>query len=159
MSTKSQNEEAEATTDMEASAPSKNGVVKVLDRDSILASSDIVTEKVEVPEWGGIVYVRSMTGRERDEFEESILVEKRERTRSGFRTTRQASLSNFRAKLAARVTYDAEGNRIFTDADASKLGEKNSAPLQRIVAKAQELSGMTDEDVEDLVDELGKDQN
>lgn len=157
MSTTKIREGAEEAT---VSAPSsENGVSKVLSRDAILGASDIVTEVVEVPEWGGIVYVRSMTGRERDEFEESILVDKREKTRTGTRLTRQASLQNFRAKLAARVTYDADGQRLFSDADASLLGAKNSGALQRIVKKAQELSGMTDEDVEDMVIELGEDKN
>lgn len=143
-----------------ASAPSPNGVSHVLTRDAIFAVSDIVTEYVEIPEWKGGVYVRSMTGKERDEFEESIMVDKRERTKGGgTRLTRQASLSNFRAKLAARVTYDADGNRLFTDADIPRLGTKSSGALQRIVKKAQELSGMTDEDVEDMVEELGEDRN
>lgn len=160
MSTKTR-EGAEEAPALEASAPSpENGMTKFLSRDAILTASDIVTEVVEIPEWGGAVFVRSMTGKERDEFEESILVDKKERTsRGGTRLTRQASLHNFRAKLAARVTYDADGNRLFSDQDASKLGEKNSGALQRIVAKAQELSGMTDEDVEDLVEELGEGRN
>ena len=47
--------------------------MKLLSRDEILAASDLTKELVEVPEWGGSVYVRAMTGTERDSYEESVL--------------------------------------------------------------------------------------
>jgi hypothetical protein len=40
-----------------------------LTRDSILNAKDLKKELVKVPEWGGEVYVRCMTGSERDAFE------------------------------------------------------------------------------------------
>ena len=44
-----------------------------LSRDTILQREDIKTEDVEVPEWGGTVRVRGMSGVERDAFEASLI--------------------------------------------------------------------------------------
>ena len=41
----------------------------LLSKEAILAAQDVVTELVEVPEWGGSVRVRGLTGAERDAFE------------------------------------------------------------------------------------------
>ena len=45
----------------------------ILTRDQILQANDLVTETVEVPEWGGSVFVKSLTGVERDQFEAAIV--------------------------------------------------------------------------------------
>ena len=44
-----------------------------LSRDTILQREDIKTEDVEVPEWGGTVRVRGMSGVERDAFEAGLI--------------------------------------------------------------------------------------
>ena len=46
---------------------------KFLTRNEILAVDDLQTQKVDVPEWGGSVYVRGLTGSERDALEASIV--------------------------------------------------------------------------------------
>ena len=48
-----------------------------LSRDAILQREDIKTEDVEVPEWGGTVRVRGMSGVERDAFEASLIEQPR----------------------------------------------------------------------------------
>ena len=45
----------------------------LLTRDKILSADDIRSERVKVPEWGGEVIVREMTGAERDEWEGSVV--------------------------------------------------------------------------------------
>jgi len=40
-----------------------------LTRDAILAANDTKLVPVEIPEWGGTVYVRPMTGAERDSYD------------------------------------------------------------------------------------------
>jgi len=47
---------------------------KALTKEQILGASDIEIEKVDVSEWGGFVYVKGMTAKQRDDFEASILV-------------------------------------------------------------------------------------
>jgi len=113
-----------------------------LDRDAILTSDDIVTEYVEVPEWGGGVHVRGLTGRERDAYESSLLDQKGRSTK--------ANLQNARSKLVVMSTVDAKGTRLFTEGDILELSSKSAAALDRIWKKARSLSGMTDEDLEEL---------
>jgi hypothetical protein len=119
----------------------------MLTKDQILKADDIKTEKVEVPEWGGDVHIKTMTGTERDAFEQSII--------SGQKT----NLANIRAKLCARVIRDGNGKRLFTDADVAALGKKSAKALDRIFAKAQTLNGITAEDVEGLAKNSGTDLN
>ena len=44
-------------------------IIHILTRDEILESEDLATETVSVPEWGGSVIVRALTGTERDAYE------------------------------------------------------------------------------------------
>ena len=44
-----------------------------LTRDAILQATDLTFEDVAVPEWGGVVRVRGLTGTERDAFEASVV--------------------------------------------------------------------------------------
>ncbi len=115
---------------------------KLLKRDEILEAQDIATERVEVPEWGGDVLVRGMSGSERDQFEESIL------ERHGKR--REVSLRDIRAKLVAIAVVDEQGRQIFTEGDVAALTCKSAAALQRVFTAAQRLSGLSDQDVEEL---------
>jgi|SRR5690554_5882572 len=114
-----------------------------LSRDDILKASDIETREVDVPEWGGKVYVRGLTGSERDAYEASLVQ---------FRgKQRVPDLANARAKLVVRCIVDEEGNRVFTDADANALGKKSGAVLDRLFEVASKLSGLSDKDVDELV--------
>lgn len=114
----------------------------LLTRDAILQAQDLPTEQVHVPEWGGDVLVRALTGAERDRFEQSIVEQRGKNTRM--------NLQNIRAKLVALTVVDEQGNRIFKDEDVKWLGNKSAAALDRIFEVAQRLSGLRDEDVEEL---------
>ena len=46
---------------------------KLLSRDDILAVDDRVTEVVPVPEWGGAVTVRALSGNQRDKYQNDML--------------------------------------------------------------------------------------
>lgn len=123
-----------------------NGVTILLTRDSILAAPDLQTEVVEVPEWGGSVTVRGMTGAERDSFERSMV------DLSGKDT--KMNVVNFRAKMVARTVVDSAGKRLFRDDDATMLGTKSAAAINRVFKVAQRLSGMADDEVEELTTNL-----
>jgi hypothetical protein len=114
-----------------------------LSKDDILKAADNAPEEVECPEWGGSVLVRGMTGRERDAFEVSMMT-------SGRGGRREVNPVNVRAKLVARCVVDDDGNRLFTDADANELGAKSAAAVDRVYAVAARLSGMGDDDQEDM---------
>jgi len=107
-----------------------------LTRDAILGVQDLKTERVPVPEWGGDIYVRGMSGAERDAFEQSLMV--------GDKFTPD----NVRARLAARCICDEKGERLFSDADIVVLGAKNAAALDRVYDVAQRLSGIGKKDLD-----------
>lgn len=116
----------------------------ILKRDEILAADDITRELVPVPEWGGEVFVKSMSGTERDNFEASIV------TKRG--NDAQVNLKNIRAKLAAACLCDENGKRLFSDADIPVLAAKSAAALQRVFEVAQRLSGIGEADVKELAE-------
>lgn len=111
----------------------------MLNRDAILNADDLPRELVEVPEWGGNVYVRTLRGNERDNFEQSIVGKKQ-----------KTSLDNVRARFAVLTICDESGKRLFSDADAKALGDKSAAALDRVFAVSQRLNGFSQEDQEDL---------
>lgn len=114
-----------------------------LTREQILKADDLPRQEVEVPEWGGAVHVRTLTGAERDEFEGESL-QKRGRLR-------EVNLENLRARLCALCIVDADGLRLFNEMDVDKLGGKSAKALDRVFAVAQRMNGFTREDVEELV--------
>lgn len=114
-----------------------------LSREDILGANDEQYEEVHVPEWGGVVRLKGMSGSERDEFEASMIEERR-----GGTPTR--NFRNIRAKLVSLTIVDEDGKRVFEKADIEALGSKSAAALDRVFARAQVLSGLRDEDVEKL---------
>lgn len=119
---------------------------KILGRDEILNMSDQVVEEVYVSAWNGYVYVKSLTGSERDQFEKSIIEWK-----GKGRNTKAEMKDNIRAKLVALTVVDPETKKpIFTAGDIQALGNKNASALDTIFSKAQELSKLSDDDIEEL---------
>ena len=119
-----------------------------LTREQILGAEDLPRAEVPVPEWGGVVLVRSLTGRERDQYEESLI---RWRASGGQRVKVGADLANARARLVSLAVIDEDGTRLFSDQDVHALGEKSSRALERVFDVAARLSGLQPGDVEELV--------
>lgn len=121
-------------------------MTKILSRDDILGADDRQIRTVAVPEWGGEVLVRGLTGAERDRYEESLWV--------GRGKNRKLNWTNARAKLVAASVVGEDGKPLFTQRDVEALGAKSSAALDRIYSVAQELSGVTDGDMDEMLDEM-----
>ena len=115
----------------------------LLDRKSILEAADVGWREVDVPEWGGSVRVRAMTGAERDAFEASVI----EVDEQGLR---QFDQRDVRAKLAALTIVDESGQRLFSEQDVRLLSAKSAKALDRVYDAATKLSGMTKKDREAL---------
>lgn len=119
---------------------------RYLSREDILAVQDIQREEVPVPEWKiknvDLVLVQGLSGKERDELEASMIVGKGKNA--------NVNLKNLRAKVVARSIVGEDGKRIFTDADIPALSEKSAIALNRVYEVAQRLSGITQEDVDEL---------
>jgi hypothetical protein len=120
-------------------------MTQYLSAEDILGADDLKPQPVQVPEWGGAVLVRGMTGTERDRFEASVMDDKL----SG--VSRDKLLENYRARLAAACLVDEGGKRMFrSDAEVKRLGEKSGIALDRVAEVASRLSGLSDEDLEEL---------
>lgn len=94
---------------------------------------------VAVPEWGGTVFVRAMTGFERDAFELAMLG-----------PDGKADKRNFRGRLAAACLCDVNGHPLFTPGDGERLGALHAAALSRVFDVAAELNGFTAADAASL---------
>lgn len=122
-------------------------MTNMLSREAILETTDLMTEVVEVPEWAGAVLVKALSGTERDRFEASIAQRKGKRTRW--------NMTNIRARLCQLCVVDGEGKRVFKRGDVDALGQKSAAALDRVFEVAMRLSGMRDEDIEELTENFG----
>lgn len=98
-----------------------------------------------VPELGGTIFVRGMSGKERDKFEEGLRI--RKGSRAG-----QSDLLQFRAKLACKVIVSEDGVRLLNDGpdDITILGDLPAGVLDRIIAKCTDQSGLAQEEVADM---------
>lgn len=117
----------------------------LLTHDQILGADDRRHEDTPVPEWGGTVRVRGLTGKERDAFEASLVDKK---------TGQTSKLANARARMLVMTLVDDDGNRLFSMEDVSALGAKSAAALERVFAVARRLSGMSDDDLAELVEDF-----
>lgn len=106
-----------------------------LTKDQILEASDLKTQAVDVPEWGGSVLVRTMTGSDRDAFEASMIITLPD-------GTRQPNMTNMRAKLVALTVVDDAANRVFDATDVDRLALKCASALERVFEAAQRINGL-----------------
>lgn len=114
----------------------------MLTRDQILSSDDLGREKVDVPEWSGEVYVRTMTGSERDMYELKMLDAQKKGGITG--------IQDIRATLAALTVCTDDGAPIFSLSDIEALGRKSCAALDRVCEVAQRLNRLTAADIDEL---------
>lgn len=122
----------------------------LLTSDQILAKEDRVYETIPVPEWGGEVRLRSLTGKERDAFEASMV----ETNKKG---QQKQNLANVRARLVSICCVNEKDELIFNSKDVDRLGGKSAAALNRIAEKCNEMNGLSDEDVEEMAEGFGDD--
>lgn len=109
-----------------------------LTKDQILAVDDMGLLEVEVPEWGGSVFVRVMSVGERDSYENEWMVNKHK------------GVENFRSKFLQRVLCDEKGELLFTPNDVGGLAKKSARVITRVWDAAMRHNALTDDDVEEL---------
>ena len=119
----------------------------ILNRKSLLAKEKLVIEEVEL-EGGDSVFIRQMTGRERDRFEQSLVT-----TIKNVKgvTESKPALDDFRAKLIVCVACDEKGKLLLLPGDVEVLSQNMSAfTLEKLVNVAQRLNKISQEDKEEL---------
>jgi ABC-type cobalamin transport system ATPase subunit len=123
----------------------------LLSKDAILKVDDRQIEEVEVSEWGGSVLVVGLDGAGRDAYFASMATMRQTR---GGRTQMGVDAENATAKLVARCILDPDDEQrqrlMFTQQEVHALGEKSGAALNRVYDVAMRLSGLSDEDMEEL---------
>lgn len=119
--------------------------MQYLTKEQILNADDIAYADVDVPEWGGVVRVRTLMGHERDEFEGAVVDERGEKISVAKR------MENMRARLVALTVVDAEGQRVFSEQEAAALGKKSAAALERVFTVAARLARLLQSDIDELV--------
>lgn len=114
----------------------------LLSKAAIFAADDRTWEDVEVPEWGGTVRIRGLSGSERDAFEASV--------NKVINNKVVRDLRNFSARLVALSAINEDGSPLFEQNEVAALANRSSLALSRLFDVACRLSGMNDEDVEAL---------
>jgi hypothetical protein len=117
----------------------------LLSKEQILAAQDLTTETVKVPEWGGEVLVKALSGRERDAYDASIYDQRKGKM--------HINRHNLRARFCAMAMVDEQGKRLFSDAEVEALGAKSAGALERVYDAAAKLAGLTKEDEDELLGE------
>ena len=113
---------------------------KELSREDILNVDDIGdNEKIEVPEWGGHIFIRTITGKERDEWEYQRYV-----------LNKGSEGVNARASLVSLAVVNSNGKRLFAPEDVEALGNKSSVALDRVVNAVRLKNRLGTEMLEDL---------
>jgi hypothetical protein len=123
--------------------------MSLLSREQLLTKQTPTIKKIELLTPDEFVYVRQMSGRERDIFERSLLIEVEDKQGN---ITYKRVLEDFRAKLATHTVCDENGVLLLKSSDASTLSESMlAACLEKIVDAAQELNRITEKDKEALI--------
>jgi len=121
-------------------------------RKAILSAEDIITQVVDVPEWGLQVRVRGLTGKQIDQWQGSLFKVKGDDV--------EMKMQNSRAKLVAMCIVDANGKRVFNDgADVFDLGDKSSKAIKRIYEVARVLSGISEDALDEIEENFPGDLN
>lgn len=109
-----------------------------LTKDQILAANDVNLLKINVPEWGGDVYIRVMTVGERDAYENE------------WQRKKDTGVDDFRTKFLVRCLVDEKGNRLFDNGDVQRLAEKSARVMNRVWLAAMEHNNLSDASIEEL---------
>lgn len=127
--------------------------VDLVSGEDFLEADDTVYDIVDLSDIPGYegksMRVRNLSGIERDQYDQSVTVQ-----HGGGKVS--VNMVNARAKMTAMACVDAEGKRLFTDAQALRLGGKNSLVLSRIFDAAAKLSGMAAESEDEAVEVFGQ---
>lgn len=104
-------------------------------RKRLLSADDVKVKPIEIPAWGGTYYLRVISGKAREAFEEAYSQEK---------------MKNFRLRFLLLSLCDADGKPILSEGDLDALGERSSVELNRVFEAAWRLNGFTQEAVDAL---------
>ena len=97
--------------------------MKALNRDAILGHNDLNLRKVEVPEWGGYVFVKPMTVEQSDAL--------------AFTDPKKESV---RAKMVVFCTCNDKGEALFSLDDVDQLTKKSATTINKLLIQINEVN-------------------
>ena len=104
----------------------------MLNREQLLSKKKFTVKPVSLPDSEEVVYVRVMSGTERDRWEECQVERK---------------FTNFRSRFVVATLCNAEGTRLCTEADVDAVGELPMDVLDPIFEEARSINKLGDEDI------------
>jgi hypothetical protein len=110
-----------------------------LDRTHILEVRDCKAEPLAVSEWGGTVWIKSMSGAERDAF------------RTAITDAPPGDVGRFTAALLVLTLVDEAGVKLFELADVDALAAKSASVLDRVAKEAMRVNGMSEVATDDAI--------
>lgn len=97
---------------------------------AINAAADIKVEKLAVPEWKTDVYLKVLSGTERDAFEAAYSDQK---------------MNNFRVRFLVLTLCDWAGERLFDDEQVTILGKRSALVINRLFEASWKLNMLSQE--------------
>ena len=112
-----------------------------LTKEQILKANDLIIREVDVPEWGGSIRMRTLSGKDRDSFEE--VIQKRKKGQ-------MLELRGLKAMLLSLTVIEEDGCPMFSEGDLEKLNDKSSKVINDLFEVATKMNGIGEEAVEEL---------
>ena len=111
-----------------------------LTKEAIANLEDLTIEEIHVPEWKDSVFLKGLTGTQRGIFEV-------DNAKSGGKLK-----IDFREAFLAKTMCDKEGNLLFDSVKEGIkiLGPRAGAPISRLFDRAWTLSGLDEDDRDEL---------
>jgi hypothetical protein len=121
----------------------------LLTREAFLSKTQLRIEKVNLPRSEDYVFVRGLTGAERDEFENANLIRERDKKRGTL--SFDVRMENVRSTLVVKGLCTEQGLRLLSDEDVDEVSKLPADVVSHLYSVIAALSGITDEDVQDLI--------
>lgn len=112
-----------------------------LNKDQIFAINDYKIERVDVPEWGGHVYVKVITAKQREVWENTVV--------TGSKEEGALTSCELRILLVLMSCCDEAGNLLFTVNDFEALKAKSIVAFDRIYEASCKFNVVTRASIED----------
>ncbi len=118
--------------------------------EDILGKKDLPSEKVNVPEWDMDLWVKTMTGSQRDAWEAAEV-----KGAGGTKAIKangidEAAYVGSRARLLVLTVCDESGALVFKRDQVDQLSEKSAGALSKLFNVAVRLNHISEDDIEDL---------
>ena len=120
---------------------SEDKQMKMLTKEEIQKAKDLPVRDVEVPEWGGIVRMQTLSGAERDSFADTVQQRKKGEV---------IELKGLKVFLLSLAIVGENGERLFSEADLDELNAKSVKVLETLFEIATEMNGIGEEEEEEL---------